>query len=125
MVVESINWMAGGPQGSGVDSASTIFGRACGYGGLYVFGRREYHSNIKTMHSYFHQRVSKQPTLANISDVNLLAAFDAETVVRHVSEVVNEGGIIVDSRDLAINALRDIQTFSEEYRAQVRDFMQT
>jgi len=36
MVVESINWMAGGPQGSGVDSASTIFGRACGYGGLYV-----------------------------------------------------------------------------------------
>jgi Pyruvate/2-oxoacid:ferredoxin oxidoreductase gamma subunit len=29
---------------------------------LYVFGRREYHSNIKTMHSYFHQRVSKQPT---------------------------------------------------------------
>ena len=93
MVIESINWMAGGPQGSGVDSASTIFGRACGYGGLYVFGRREYHSNIKTMHSYFHQRVSKQPTLSNISDIDLLAAFDAETIVRHVGDVVNEGGI--------------------------------
>jgi 2-oxoglutarate ferredoxin oxidoreductase subunit alpha len=90
MVIESINWMAGGPQGSGVDTASNIFGRACGYGGLYVFGRREYHSNIKTMHSYFHQRVSKQPTLANIADVNLLAAFDAETVVRHVDEVVKK-----------------------------------
>jgi 2-oxoglutarate/2-oxoacid ferredoxin oxidoreductase subunit alpha len=123
MVVESINWMAGGPQGSGVDSASTIFGRACGYGGLYVFGRREYHSNIKTMHSYFLQRISKQPTLANISDVNLLAAFDAETVVRHVGEVVNEGGIIVDSRDLDVNVLKDIATFSEDYKAQIRDFM--
>jgi len=88
MVTESVNWMAGGPQGSGVDTASTIFGRACGYGGLWGFGRREYHSNIKTMHSYFHQRVSKEPTLANISDVNLLAAFDAETIVRHVDEVV-------------------------------------
>jgi len=44
--------MAGGPQGSGVDSAANIFGRACGYGGLYVYGRREYHSNIKGLHSY-------------------------------------------------------------------------
>jgi len=120
MVIESINWMAGGPQGSGVDTASTIFGRACGYGGLYVFGRREYHSNIKTLHSYFHQRISKQPTLANIADVNLLAAFDAETVVRHVGEVVSEGGIIVDSRDLAVNVLKDIATFGEDYKNQIR-----
>ncbi len=124
MVIESINWMAGGPQGSGVDTASNIFGRACGYGGLYVFGRREYHSNIKTMHSYFLQRISKQPTLANISDVNLLAAFDAETVVRHIGEVVSEGGIIVDSRDLGVNVLKDIATFSEEYKTQIQAFMQ-
>ena len=123
MVIESINWMAGGPQGSGVDTASTIFGRACGYGGLCVFGRREYHSNIKTMHSYFHQRVSKQPTLANISDVDLLAAFDAETIVRNVGEVVSEGGIIVDSRDLNVNVLKGIPTFSEEYKDQIRAFM--
>jgi len=123
LVVESVNWMAGGPQGSGVDTASTIFGRACGYGGLWVFGRREYHSNIKTMHSYFHQRVSKEPTLANISDVNLLAAFDAETVARHVGEVVNEGGIIVDSRDLDVNVLKDIKTFSDDYRRMLRAFM--
>jgi len=123
MIIESINWMAGGPQGSGVDTASTIFGRACGYGGLWVFGRREYHSNIKTMHSYFHQRVSKEPTLANISDVDLLAAFDAETVVRHVGEVVNEGGIIVDSRDLNVNVLKDIATFSEDYKNFVRAYM--
>src|SRR5208283_5083652 len=123
MVIESINWMAGGPQGSGVDTASNIFGKACGYGGLYVFGRREYHSNIKTMHSYFHQRVSKQPTLANIADVDLLAAFDAETVVRHVNEVVSEGGIIVDSRDLSVNVLTDIETFSEEYKDYLRTYM--
>ncbi len=123
MVIESINWMAGGPQGSGVDSASNIFGRACGYGGLYVFGRREYHSNIKTMHSYFLQRISKEPTLANISDVNLLAAFDAETIVRHIHEVVSEGGIIVDSRDLEVNVLKDIATFSEDYKIQIQTFI--
>jgi len=122
MVVESLNWMAGGPQGSGVDTASNIFGRACGYGGLYVFGRREFHSNIKTMHSYFSQRISKQPTMATLSRVDLLAAFDAETVVRHIGEVAEGGAVILDERDQFVNMLEDIATFSDEYKAQIQTF---
>ena len=122
MVVESINWMAGGAQGSGVDTAANILGRACGYGGLYVFGRREYHSNIKGLHSYFHLRISKQETLSNINAVELLAAFDAETVVRHIAEVVPGGGIIVDSRQLSIKVL-NIPTLPWEYKAEIQKFM--
>ena len=53
----------------------------------------------------------------------MLAAFDAETIVRHVGEVVSEGGIIVDSRDLNVNVLKGIPTFSEEYKDQIRAFM--
>ena len=34
----------------------------------------------------------------------------------------NEGGLIVDSRDLSVNVQKDISTFSEEYKTQVRDF---
>ena len=122
MAIKSINWMAGGPQGSGVDTASNIFGRACGYGGLYVFGRREYHSNIKGLHSYFHQRISTQELLANVNAVDLLAAFDAETVVRHMEEVVAEGGIIVDSAQLNTKVL-DIPTLPPEYKAEIQRFM--
>jgi 2-oxoglutarate ferredoxin oxidoreductase subunit alpha len=122
MAIKSVNWMAGGPQGSGVDTAANIFGRACGYGGLYVFGRREYHSNIKGLHSYFHLRVSKDELLANINDVNLLAAFDAETVVRHLTEVVPEGGIIVDSREMATKVL-DIATLPPEFKVEMHKFM--
>jgi 2-oxoglutarate ferredoxin oxidoreductase subunit alpha len=114
--------MAGGAQGAGVDTAATIFGKACGYGGLYVFGRREYHSNIKGLHSYFHLRVAEKELLANVSDVNLLAAFDAETIVRHVQEVTPGGGIIVDAMALNTKAL-DIPTFPPEYRAEVEQFM--
>ncbi len=114
--------MAGGPQGSGVDTAANIFGRACGYGGLYVFGRREYHSNIKGLHSYFHLRISPKETLANINDVDLLAAFDAETVVRHMQEVVSEGGIIVDSQQMNTKVL-DIQTLPPEFKDELRKFM--
>jgi 2-oxoglutarate ferredoxin oxidoreductase subunit alpha len=123
MVIDSINWMAGGQQGAGVDTAANIFGKACGYGGLYVFGRREYHSNIKGLHSYFHLRISPQKVLANINDVDLLAAFDAETVVRHVNEVVPEGGVIVDSKDTGTKVL-DIRTFPPEFVEVTKKFMQ-
>ena len=36
---------------------------------------------------------------------------------------MNEGGIIVDSRDLEVNVLTGIPTFSEEYKNQIRDFI--
>jgi 2-oxoglutarate ferredoxin oxidoreductase subunit alpha len=114
--------MAGGPQGSGVDSAANIFGRACGYGGLYVYGRREYHSNIKGLHSYFHLRISPQEVLANVNDVDLLAAFDAETVVRHLDEVVSGGGIIVDEEQVATKIL-SIPTLPYEFKIEARQYL--
>jgi 2-oxoglutarate ferredoxin oxidoreductase subunit alpha len=117
-----INWMAGGPQGAGVDSAANIFGRACGYGGLYVFGRREYHSNIKGLHSYFHLRVSDHEVGANVNDVDLLAAFDAEAAVRHIGEVVLDGGIIVDSEQIGTKVL-SIPTFPLEFKEELRKRM--
>jgi 2-oxoglutarate ferredoxin oxidoreductase subunit alpha len=118
MLIDSINWMAGGPQGSGVDTAANILGKACGYGGLYVFGRREYHSNIKSLHSYFHLRIANKEILANINDLNLLAAFDAETAVRHIDEVLPEGGVIVDSKDSSTKVL-DIPTLPPEYKEEL------
>jgi 2-oxoglutarate ferredoxin oxidoreductase subunit alpha len=122
MTMKEVNWMTGGPQGAGVDSAANIFGRACGYGGLYVFGRREYHSNIKGLHSYFHLRVSQGEVLANVNDVDLLAAFDGETVVRHVGEVVSSGGIIVD-KDQIGTAILGIPTLPPEFRDEVREYI--
>ncbi len=114
--------MAGGPQGAGVDTAANIFGRACGYGGLYVFGKREYHSNIKGLHSYFHLRVSPHEVLANVNQVDLLAAFDAETVVRHIGEVAQGGGIIVDKNQTSTRVL-EIPTLPPEFKNELRTFM--
>ncbi len=93
-------WMAGGPQGSGVDSSANIFARACCYGGLHVYGKREYSSNIKGLHSYFHIRVSQKEVAAIVDRVDLLCTFDAESVVRHIWEVAPGGGIICDSQIL-------------------------
>jgi 2-oxoglutarate ferredoxin oxidoreductase subunit alpha len=96
MIKDEFVWMTGGPQGSGVDSGANIFARACCYGGLHVYGKREYHSNIKGAHSYFHVRVSPKQIGADVDRVDLLATFDAETIVRHIWEVSPSGGIIAD-----------------------------
>ena len=52
-MVFDYSWLIGGPQGSGVDTAANIFSRVGAKLGYHVFGKREYHSNIKGLHSYF------------------------------------------------------------------------
>jgi len=121
MIRDEFVWMAGGPQGSGVDSGANIFARACCYGGLHVYGKREYHSNIKGLHSYFHVRVSKKEIGADVDRVDLLATFDAETLVRHIWEVSQGGGIIVD-KDALGTRIDAIQTLTPSFR---REFQKT
>ena len=90
------SWMIGGVQGSGVDTSATIFARAAASGGLHVFGKREYYSNIKGEHSYFQVRVSTGPIHSHVDTVDMLATFEEETVFRHALEVRSEGAIIYD-----------------------------
>jgi 2-oxoglutarate/2-oxoacid ferredoxin oxidoreductase subunit alpha len=83
----SLNWLIGGAQGSGVDSAANIFSRACAQGGLHVFGKREYYSNIKGEHSYFTVRVSEREVRSHVDEISMLVSFDAETLLRHAGVV--------------------------------------
>src|SRR2546423_6204920 len=88
--------MTGGPQGSGVDSSANIFAGACALSGLWTFGSREYYSSIKGPHSYFEVRANSERVRSQVNNVNLLATFDAETLIRHADEVCPGGGIIYD-----------------------------
>ena len=88
--------MIGGVQGSGVDTSANVFARAAAAGGLSVFGKREYYSNIKGEHSYFQVRVSKSLIRSHIDTVDMLATYEEETIFRHALEVRKEGAIIYD-----------------------------
>jgi 2-oxoglutarate/2-oxoacid ferredoxin oxidoreductase subunit alpha len=96
-VTNSLTWVIGGAQGSGVDSAANIFSRACAQAGMYIFGKREFYSNIKGEHSYFTVRVSEEPVRSHVDDIDILVSFDAETVFRHGDRVTKNGAIIYDS----------------------------
>jgi 2-oxoglutarate ferredoxin oxidoreductase subunit alpha len=115
----SLSWVIGGAQGSGVDSAANIFSRACAAGGLYVFGKREYYSNIKGEHSYFTVRVSERPVHSHVNEINVLASFDAETVFRHFEDVTLGGAIIFDS-DIANTLLSEVPTIDDHAAARIK-----
>src|SRR5690349_10008742 len=108
----SLTWVIGGAQGSGVDSAANIFSRACAQAGFHIFGKREYYSNIKGEHSYFTVRVSDEPIHSHVDLIDILVSFDAETVFVHACEVKEGGAIIYDS-DLAETTLREVPTIDE------------
>jgi len=79
--------MIGGAQGTGVDTSANIFGNAVAKAGYYIYGSREYFSNIKGRHSYFNVVISDKPQHSIETTVNILATFDAETVFQHFDEV--------------------------------------
>jgi 2-oxoglutarate ferredoxin oxidoreductase subunit alpha len=108
-ITNSLSWVIGGAQGSGVDSAANIFSRACATGGLQLFGKREYYSNIKGEHSYFTVRVSDKPLHSHVDEINMLVSFDAETIFRHFEEVTASGAIIYDS-DIVNTLLDEVPT---------------
>jgi 2-oxoglutarate ferredoxin oxidoreductase subunit alpha len=91
-------WMIGGPQGTGVDSSATLFARTCAAAGYWIYGRREYHSNIKGEHSYFQVRVKNEPVQCHIDPVHVLATFENSTAELHAFEVVADGAFIYDPK---------------------------
>jgi len=98
--MEDFTWRVGGPQGGGIETAATLFAQALARGGWWVSARREYHSNIMGRHSYLDVRAARRPTKAFFERVDMLAALDAETLVRHLGEV-KQGGVLIYDPDAA------------------------
>jgi len=79
-----------------VDSAATIYARACAFGGLHVYGEREYYSNIKGEHSYYTVMAADEKIRSRYSKIHVLASFESETVFRHSWDVLPGGAIVFD-----------------------------
>jgi 2-oxoglutarate ferredoxin oxidoreductase subunit alpha len=120
-IVNEITWLIGGAQGSGVDSAANIFSKTCAEDGLYIFGKREYYSNIKGEHSYFTVRVSNKPIRSHKESVDILVSFDAETVFRHAKDVSTDGIIIFNS-ELIETSITEIPTLDSDVQSKIMEY---
>jgi 2-oxoglutarate ferredoxin oxidoreductase subunit alpha len=115
------SWLIGGPQGSGVDTAANIFSRVGAKLGYHVFGKREYHSNIKGLHSYFVVRLSDKKIRSNINGANIMVAYDAETLVRHGLDIIKDGAIIYDA-SIVNTTVDQIPTLEASHKARLLNF---
>lgn len=91
-----ITWLIGGPQGSGVDTSANSFARSCAYAGYWVFGKREYHSNIIGEHSYFIVSVSDKEVKTFRDKIDILVSFEQRTLDIHIQDVSENGFVVYD-----------------------------
>ncbi|MCL5888727.1 MAG: 2-oxoacid:acceptor oxidoreductase subunit alpha [Candidatus Thermoplasmatota archaeon] len=97
MTIVDINITVGGPQGGGIDTSSNMISRAFAQSGYYVFGVREYHSNIKGRHSYTHVRIKADRPRSLKYPVDFLVALDPDSIFEHLEDVGQGSKIIYDS----------------------------
>ncbi len=89
-----ISWKVGGQQGEGIESTGEIFSTALNRQGYYLYGYRHFSSRIKGGHTNNKIRVSTTPVYAISDDLDILVAFDQETIDLNYHEL-NENGIIL------------------------------
>jgi 2-oxoglutarate ferredoxin oxidoreductase subunit alpha len=118
MPLVDIDLIIGGPQGGGIDSAAQIVIRAFSIAGYEAFGIREYYSNIKGRHSYFHVRVKETPVRSLRYPVDLLVCLDAESPFVHMEDVSDKTIVLYDE-DLGNTKIEQVLTMESETKKHV------
>lgn len=97
-LTKQLSWKVGGQQGEGIDSAGETLSTALNRKGYFLFGYRHFSSRIKGGHSNTKIRISTKPTHAIADDLDILVAFDQETIDLNAHELIPEGIILADEK---------------------------
>ncbi|MFB5660492.1 2-oxoacid:acceptor oxidoreductase subunit alpha [Alteribacillus sp. HJP-4] len=97
-MIEQLSWKVGGQQGEGIESTGEIFSVALNRLGYYLYGYRHFSSRIKGGHTNNKIRVSTSQINSISDDLDILVAFDQETIDVNYSELRNGGIVIADSK---------------------------
>jgi len=95
-MTNTINFMVGGEAGQGVQSIGYLLTKSLARYGYHVFSDQDYESRVRGGHNFFRIRVSQSPVSAVSEKIDILVAFNLETIALHRHEVVPTGIIIYD-----------------------------
>ncbi|WP_315613686.1 2-oxoacid:acceptor oxidoreductase subunit alpha [Alkalihalobacillus sp. MEB130] len=95
---DQLSWKVGGQQGEGIESTGEIFATTLNRLGYYLYGYRHFSSRIKGGHTNNKIRVSTQPLNSISDDLDILVAFDQETIDVNAHELNTDGMIIADAK---------------------------
>lgn len=93
-----VSWKVGGQQGEGIESTGETFATAMNRKGYYLYGYRHFSSRIMGGHTNNKIRVSTTPVHAISDDLDILIAFDQETIELNHHEMREDSVIIADSK---------------------------
>jgi 2-oxoglutarate ferredoxin oxidoreductase subunit alpha len=95
---KQLSWKVGGQQGEGIDSAGEILATALNRKGYYLYGYRHFSSRIKGGHSNTKIRISTSPIRSISDELDILVAFDQESIDLNAHELIEGGVILADAK---------------------------
>ncbi|URM31643.1 2-oxoacid:acceptor oxidoreductase subunit alpha [Cytobacillus firmus] len=97
-MINQLSWKVGGQQGEGIESTGEIFSIALNRLGYYLYGYRHFSSRIKGGHTNNKIRVSTSQIRSISDDLDILVAFDQETIDLNYKELHDKGIMIADAK---------------------------
>lgn len=97
-MISQLSWKIGGQQGEGVESTDRIFSTALNRLGYYLYGYRHFSSRIKGGHTNNKIRISTKPIRAISDDLDILVAFDQESIDLNARELRTGGVVVADAK---------------------------
>ncbi|MGM1045207.1 MAG: 2-oxoacid:acceptor oxidoreductase subunit alpha [Bacillota bacterium] len=97
-MISQLSWKIGGQQGEGVESTDRIFSTALNRLGYYLYGYRHFSSRIKGGHTNNKIRISTQPIRSIADDLDILVAFDQESIDLNAHELRPGGVVVADAK---------------------------
>lgn len=111
---QEISIIIGGQQGEGIESVGEILAKSMSRLGYHLFGSRSFSSRIKGGHSDFNLRINKERVYNNSEELDMIIAFDEDTVKLHQKSLNHTGIILADPKLVEINDL-DLKNSSQYF----------
>jgi 2-oxoglutarate ferredoxin oxidoreductase subunit alpha len=87
----------GGEAGQGIQTVGDTLAKVFSRAGYHVFSHQDYESRIRGGHNFYQIRFSDRPVTASKEKVDIIIAFDKESIEQHERELSENGRIIYDS----------------------------
>lgn len=98
ILLHQLSWKVGGQQGEGIESTGEIFSMAMNRLGYFLYGYRHFSSRIKGGHTNNKITVRATEVRAITDDLDILVAFDQETIDVNYQELTANGIILADAK---------------------------
>ena len=109
----SVSWKIGGQQGEGIESAGELFAKGLNRQGYFLYGYRVFSSRIRGGHTNYNIRVSDKPVASIADSVDILIAFDQETIDLCARELGPGGVVFADAKfEAKLPAGQNIKLFA-------------